>query len=130
MKRMKSRIAITFVIIFVVGVLINGLNNIISLKKNLVTFDALVGAMQMALFYLMYIWMYTRKNQRLVFVGAIGVLIFLIFFVYAAGAEDELISSLNFFDFINLIYYIIAASIANYQANQLLLEDDISDSLK
>lgn len=129
MKRMKSRIAITFVIIFVVGVLINGLNNIISLKTNLVTFDALVDAMQIALAYLMYIWMYTTKHQRLVFVGATVVLIFLIFFVYAAGVADELISSLNLFSFIKLIYYCIAASIANYQANQLI-EDDISDSLK
>ena len=127
---MKSRIAITFVIMFVVGVLINGLNNIISLKVDFVTFDALADATLMALFYLMYIWMYTRKHQMLVFSGLTGVLIFLIFFVYTAGAADELISSLNLFYFIKLIYYCIAASIANYQANQLLIEDDISDSLK
>ena len=58
-KRMELHITITFAIMFVVGVIINGLYSVISMKSNFFTFQVMAKGVIAALVYLVYVWIST-----------------------------------------------------------------------
>ena len=78
MKRMESKIALTFAIMFVVGFIINGIYSVITMEANFFTFEVMADAIFAALFYLFYVWIYSRKHKLLTVMGVvcIGLMLF------------------------------------------------------
>ena len=125
MKRMESKIALTFVIMFVAGVIINGLYSVISLGESFFSFNVMELAMFNALFYLGYIWLNTRRHKLLAHLGLWSIVLFVIFVSCSSDGNAGAFSSWNWRDTILIIYFLVAYMIADYQGKKLLEEDKL-----
>ena len=131
MKKMESKIALTFVIVFVVGIIINGLYNVISMNASFFSFEVLVIAMLSALVYMLYIWIFTRRHKTLALIGvsSSGLLFLLLgcsFNDVALSFESIATSFGTWRDIVMIIYFAIVSFIAEYQAKKLLKEDKMN----
>ena len=123
MKRMELHITITFAIMFVVGVIINGLYSVISIKSNFFTFEVMTKGVIAALVYLGYVWINTRKHKLLADIGVIGIALVYLFASFSSEGVVGTYSSWNWKETVMLICYVIAFQIANYQSKKLIEED-------
>ena len=116
-KRMELQITMTFVIMFIVGVIIFGIHSIIQ-DSNFLNFEVMTEASLSALIYLIYIWIYTRKHQILASIGFLSVFLTVVF-AYVAATGETGILSWNWYDVIMILYFVVASSIAKYQGKKL-----------
>ena len=123
MKRMELHITITFAIMFVVGVIINGLYSVISMKSNFFTFEVMAKGVIAALVYLVYVWISTRRHKLLACIGVIGIGLVVIFASFSSEGVVGTYSSWNWKETVMLICYVIAFQIAKYQSKKLIEED-------
>ena len=68
MKEMKRQIISTCLIVSIIGTIISGCYNVISLHKQFFTLGVLADGVMVALVYLIYLWINMRKNKTLVYV--------------------------------------------------------------
>lgn len=128
MKRMESRIAVTFAIMFVVGVIINGLYSVISMEESFFSWEVMAKAMIAALFYLSYVWVNTRRHRILASVGWIGIALLFMFSTFSSfEGGSVMFSSWSWADTVMIAYYCIAYVLAFHQAKELLVEDELND---
>lgn len=124
MKKIESQITLTFVIMFIVGFIVNGLLDVIYLGKNFFSFGVMSKAILTALFYLMYVWIYTRRYIKLVFLGILGIYFMLMFAFFSL--EGVTFSDWVLKDTVTIIVtaviYLFASFIAFDQAGKLLEE--------
>lgn len=131
MKKMELKIILTFALMFCISLIINGIYNLISLDASFFSFEALSIAMLSALVYLVYIWSYTRRHKTLALIGiSCSGLLLLFLSCSANGAPvsfEGIATSFGGWDWraiVMIIYFVIAAFIADYQAEKLLKEDE------
>ena len=129
MKRMELKITLTFAIMFVVGVIINGLYSVISLGESFFSFVVMASAMLSALFYLVYIWINTRRHKYIALLGLFCIGLFVIFASYSSEGSAGAFSSWNWKDTVMIVYYVISYEIACWQGKKLLEEDKESISI-
>ena len=122
MKRMEIKITVTFAIMFVVGVIINGIYDVISTNSNFFTFEVVAKGFVMALVYLAYIWINTRRHQMLVNLGIFSCCC-LVLMLKRNSFEELVVSGWNWYSTILCIYFVVAYPIARYQGKKLLIED-------
>ena len=124
MKKIESQITLTFVIMFIVGFIVNGLLDVIYLGKNFFSFGVMSKAILTALIYLMYVWIYTRRYIKLVFLGIFGICFMLMFAFFSL--EGVTFSDWVLKDTVTIIVraviYLFASFIAFDQAGKLLEE--------
>lgn len=130
MKRMESKIALTFAIMFVVGFIINGIYSVITMGANFFTFEVMSDAIFAALFYLFYVWIYSRKHKLLTIMGVVCIGLMLLFAEFSVEGVAGSLSGWNWKTTVMLIYYITASGIADYQANKLLEESKETVNIK
>lgn len=130
MKRMESKIALTFVIMFVVGFIVNGLYSVISLGENFFSFGVMTKGMFTALMYLMYVWIYTRRHRMLAVMGVVGIVLMIMFGEFSSEGIANTFSVWVWKDTVMMIVYLAAAFIADYQADKLLEEDKEQVNIK
>lgn len=123
MKRMELKITLTFVIMFVVGVIISGIDSVVSKQSGFFTFDVMTEGLITALVYLGYIWINTRRHQLLACIGVLGIGSMVIFAVFSSEGVSNAFSGWDWKATIMCIYYIVAYQIASYQGKKLLEED-------
>lgn len=124
MKRMESKIALTYVIMFVLAVIINGIYSVVSSHSGFFTLEVIANGLFTALVYLAYIWINTRRHRVLTFIGVVS--IGLLSFIFVVLFSEEFLgkfSDWNWKSGIMVIYYIIASQISSYQSKKLLEED-------
>lgn len=120
MKRMELQITLTFAIIFVVIAIISGIESV-SMQSSFLTFDVMADGLRVALAYLAYIWLTTRRHQLLICIGIAGILI--LWVGYSSKGIAGTISNWNWKDMAICICYIISFQIGSYQGKKLLEED-------
>lgn len=125
MKRMKmeTKIAITFFVMFIAGVAINGIYSVVSMNSSFFTFDVLKIGFIFAVLYLCYIWICTRRHTLLAIIGWNCIWGMIYFF----GLSDNLFGNWNLnliYIGVKYIYDIVAIIIAFYQSEKLLEEDN------
>lgn len=122
MKRMKSKIALTFAIIFVVCFIVNGLYSVIFLGEDFFSFGAMRNGMIVALWYFMYIWIQTRRHRMLAMISVTGITFMILFAVSPEGVVN-LFRSWTLEYTVMAIEYVVVYSIAEYQVATSLLEE-------
>ena len=124
MKRMESRIALTFAIMFVVGVIVNGLYSVISNGEGFFTWGVMANAMIYALAYMGCIWMHTRKHRLLTSLGILGICFMLLFIIYdSEGGFAAAHSSFNWRSIVTWVYCIATSLLAEHQGKKLREEE-------
>ena len=124
MKRMESRIALTFAIMFVVGVIVNGLYSVISKGEGFFTWGMMANALIYALSYLGWIWLHTRRHKLLASLGALSICFMILFIAFdAEGGIAATYSSFDWRSIFTMIYCIATSCLADYQGKELLEED-------
>ena len=119
MKRMEKVIALTFAIIFVVSMVINGIYSVTTLEAGFFTKQVFAEALLWALTYLFYVWCFSRKHQLLTWLGLLCIAFVAVLTGYAS-TYNELIS----FDIITLICFTTMAIIGKYHSKKLLKESE------
>lgn len=130
MKRMKTKIALTFVIVVIVGIIINGLIHVLTSQGNFITLDVIIRGIFCGIFYLSYIWSLTRRHPILTFTCIIiilAVLLLGIFLLIPTTFEVLKQTPVDYFesvlrDIASVIFYIVMYLIATYQAKKLIKE--------
>lgn len=122
MKRMESKIALTFAIMFVVGFIVNGLYSVISLGESFFSFGVMAKGMMVALIYLMYVWIYTRRHRKLAVMGVLGIAFMIMFAGFASEGVANTFSGWVWKDTVMTVVYLAEAFIADHQADKLLEE--------
>ena len=130
MKRMESKIALTFAIMFVVGFIINGIYSVITMEANFFTFEVMADAIFAALFYLFYVWIYSRKHKLLTVMGVVCIGLMLLFAEFSVEGVAGSFSGWDWKSTVMIIYYITASFIADYQAQKLVEESKESVNIK
>ena len=123
MKKMEQKIALTFVIMFVVSLIINGIHSIITMESNFITFEVMTTALIDAIAYLVYIWIISRRHRLLAFIGALAICLVVLFAYFSSVGSSDLFSGWDWKGTVMCIYYMIAAIISVYQGEKLLEED-------
>lgn len=131
MKRMESKIVLTFAIMFVVGFIINGLYSVISLGESFFSFGIMAKGMLTALMYLMYVWIYTRRHRTLAVMGVVSIALMVMFAGFSSEGVANTFSGWVWKDTVMSVVYVVAAFIADHQVDKLLEESkDIKLILK
>ena len=130
MKRMESKIALTFAIMFVVGFIVNGLYSVISLGENFFSFGVMAKGMLTALMYLMYVWVYTRRHRTLAVMGVVGIALMIMFAGFSSEGVANTFSGWVWKDTVMMVVYLAAAFIADHQADKLLEESKEQVNIK
>ena len=123
MKRMELHIALTFAIMFVVGVIINGIESVVSLQSSFITCAVLAKGLFAALTYLLCVWINTRRHPLLTCIGIFGIVLMADFVAFSNVSVASISIGWNWKSIVMMIYYIIAGLIASYQGEKLLEED-------
>lgn len=123
MKRMELKISLTFAIMFVIGVIINGIYSVTAMDSSFFTFDVAASGLCYAICFLMYIYFKTRRHQLLVCLGLFSISVFLLFITFSSEGVSGTFSSWSWKDTIFCEYCIIAYIIASHQEEELLKED-------
>lgn len=122
MKRMESKIVLTFAIMFVVGFIVNGLYSVISLGESFFSFGIMAKGMLTALMYLMYVWVYTRRHRTLAVMGVVSIALMVMFAGFSSEGVANTFSGWVWKDTVMTVVYVVAAFIADHQADKLLEE--------
>ena len=128
MKRMESKIALTFAIMFAITFIVNGLYSVVSLGESFFSIGAMIAGMRVALFYLTWIWVDTRRYKLLAAIGVLSITL-MTEFVFAELASEDIVNTVNSWMWkgtamiiVYLIVCVVAVFIADYQADKLLKE--------
>lgn len=138
--KMETKITLTFMIMFVVSVIISGIQEVVVWGKNFFTLGMWTDALFCASIYLIYIWINTRKHKRLAnlafFVALILMLLFTITIgdgigVFSTTSNTESVFSgfsilRTIFMVVKVVYFFVASRIAERQAEELLEEDAVN----
>ena len=123
MKRMELKISLTFAIMFVIGVVINGIYSVTAMDSSFFTFDVVASGLLYAMFFLLYIYINTRRHQLLAWLGLLSISGLLLLIIFSSEGVSGTFSGWNWKDTISCVYYIIAYIIASHQGEELLKED-------
>ena len=129
MKRMELKITLTFAIMFVVGFIINGLYSVISLGESFFSFGVTANAIFVALVYLFYIWLYTRRHRLLSLIGVCCIGLMILFIGFSSEGVANSFSGWDWKDTV-MIIYCVAFFIADHQADKLLEESKETVNIK
>lgn len=124
MKRMELEITLTFIIMSIVGIIINGFYFGIAMNSNFLNFDAIAYGIAMALVYLVCIWIFTRRHQWLALLGFLSFCLMLMLIAFSSGGVAIFSNYSNWYYICLFIYFIITCQIAKYHGQKLLEEDE------
>ena len=124
MKRMELEITLTFIIMSIVGIIINGFCFGIAMNSNFLNFDAIAYGIAMALVYLVFIWIFTRRHQWLASLGFFSFCLMLMLIAFSSCGVAILSNYSNWYYICLFIYFIITGQIAKYHGQKLLEEDE------
>lgn len=121
MKRTVLEITLTFIIMSVVGIIINGLFAI-AITLNFLTFDVVAYGIAMALVYLVYIWIYTQDSPQ--WLASSVSFTLLITIITSSSDEVAILSNYKLrYYCCYFIYFYITCQIAQCQGQEFLEED-------
>ena len=138
MKRMEIEISLTFVIIAIVSTIIFGCYSILFTSNKFITFNVLTNAFTVSMWYMIYIWAWTRRHKILAWLGIWGLgamsTFFLLNFSSTVGiSNSEIIENIFSVDgeyAILMILYVISNFVAFAQSEELLEEDKMTNTSK
>lgn len=121
MKRTVLEITLTFIIMSVVGIIINGLFGM-AITSNFLTFDVVAYGIAMALVYLVYIWIYTQDSPQ--WLASSVSFTLLITIITSSSDEAAILSNYKLrYYCCCFIYFYITCQIAKCQGQEFLEED-------
>ena len=120
MKRMELKIALTFVVMFVVTFIINSTYSVVSLKEGFCSAKILTTSLYHALPYLAFFWVNLGRNKLLRFLPIIGALLLMNFSSYITGNYPFRYSGFGWIDIAIPAVLIVAYVISDRQAKEFL----------
>ena len=129
MKRMELKICLTFVIMFVVAVIISGIYSVVSMNSSFFTYDVMIDGAVYAFVYVVCIWANTRRHQLLAWLGLFSIAFIILLVVSSVeGGSSAVFGTWNWKDTVYCIYCAIAYFVAMFQGIELLEEDEEAES--
>ena len=129
MKKMEMKAIATFMLVYVIGVLIMGLYSVTQMQSKFFNYEVFGSSIIFPVIYFLFLWINTRKYKLLALTGVfnIGLLLFLV--TYSLTEERLQVEqiSCNWIDIIIAIYIIIIYGVSRYQGEKLIKEAHISN---
>lgn len=129
MKKMEMKAIATFMLVYVIGVLIMGLYSVTQMQSKFFNYEVFGSSIIFPVIYFLFLWINTRKYKLLALTGVFN--IGLLFFLVAYSLTEERLQveqiSCNWIDIIIAIYMIIIYGVSRYQGEKLIKEAHISN---
>jgi len=118
MKKMELKIAFTFAIVLSLGIIINGMYDLIR-GRRFFSFNALSTGLILAIIYLGFIWINTRRYKLLTLIGIISIGIIVSYMIFSIDGITGIVNSWTAKETIMFVFCAIFYFVAANQAEQL-----------
>lgn len=119
---MEKKIVSTFLVVFALGAIIEYVYFGISYQKIQINVQIFQNAAALALVYLYWIWVFSRRHKFLAFLGTVTIAVFCICTVADAGELTNMIESIEWAGYLMILVSIASAIIAYMQGKKLYIE--------
>lgn len=127
--KIENKIILTFLSFLGIAIIINGLYSIIILNQNFFDFKMLGASFLMALFYLIYLYIETRKYKLIAYIAFFSFLLMIRFFLLSTSnnkpnEEMETIKQIliAIFSITRVIYLIVQLKLSRKHAKEIIEE--------
>lgn len=119
---MEKKIASTFLAVFVLGAIIEYVYYGINYQKIQINVQIFQNAAALALVYLYWIWVFSRRHKFLAFLGTVAIAVFCICTIVDAGELTNMLKSIDCGGYLMILASIASAIIAYIQGKKLYIE--------
>ena len=127
--KIENKIILTFFFFFCIAIIINGLYSIIILNQNFFDFKMLGASFLMALFYLIYLYIETRKYKLIAYIAFFSFLLMIRFFLLSTSnnkPNEEMETTkqilIAIFSITRVIYLIVQLKLSRKQSKEIIEE--------
>ena len=119
---MEKRIVSTFLAVFVLGAIIEYVYYGINYQKIQINVQIFQTGAALALVYLYWIWVFSRRHKLLAFLGTAAIAVFCICTIVDAGELTNMLESIEWAGYLMILVSIASAIIAYIQGKKLYIE--------
>lgn len=119
---MEKRIVSTFFTVFVLGAIIEYVYYGINYQKIQINVQIFQTGAALALVYLYWIWVFSRRHKLLAFLGTAAIAVFCICTIVDAGELTNMLASIEWAGYLMILVSIASAIIAYIQGKKLYIE--------
>ena len=127
--KIENKIILTFLSFLGIAIIINGLYSIIILNQNFFDFKMLGASFLMALFYLIYLYIETRKYKLIAYIAFFSFLLMIRFFLLSTSnnkPNEEMETTkqilIVIFSITRVIYLIVQLKLSRKHAKEIIEE--------
>lgn len=127
--KIENKIILTFLSFLGIAIIINGLYSIIILNQNFFDFKMLGASFLMALFYLIYLYIETRKYKLIAYIAFFSFLLMILFFLRSTSnnkPNEEMETTkqilIAIFSITRVIYLIVQLKLSRKQSKEIIEE--------
>lgn len=127
--KIENKIILTFLSFLGIAIIINGLYSIIILNQNFFDFKMLGASFLMALFYLIYLYIETRKYKLIAYIAFFSFLLMIRFFLLSTSnnkPNEEMETTkqilIAIFSITRVIYLIVQLKLSRKHAKEIIEE--------
>lgn len=127
--KIENKIILTFLSFLGIAIIINGLYSIIILNQNFFDFKMLGASFLMALFYLIYLYIETRKYKLIAYIAFFSFLLMILFFLRSTSnnkPNEEMETTkqilIAIFSITRVIYLIVQLKLSRKHAKEIIEE--------
>lgn len=127
--KIENKIILTFLSFLGIAIIINGLYSIIILNQNFFDFKMLGASFLMALFYLIYLYIETRKYKLIAYIAFFSFLLMILFFLLSTSnnkPNEEMETTkqilIAIFSITRVIYLIVQIKLSRKHAKEIIEE--------
>lgn len=119
---MEKKIARTFIVVLVLGAMIEYVYYGISYQKIQINVQIFQSAAALALVYLYWIWVFSRNHKLLAFLGTVTIEAFCICTIVDAGELTNIFKSIDWDEYLMILISIASIVLAYMQGKKLYIE--------
>lgn len=119
---MEKKIARTFIVVLVLGAMIEYVYYGISYQKIQINVQIFQSAAALALVYLYWIWVFSRDHKLLAFLGTVTIAVFCICTIVDAGELTNIFKSIDWDEYLMILISIASIVLAYMQGKKLYIE--------
>ena len=119
---MEKKIARTFIVVLVLGAMIEYVYYGISYQKIQINVQIFQSAAALALVYLYWIWVFSRNHKLLAFLGTVTIAVFRICTIVDADELANIFKSIDWDEYLMILISIASIVLAYMQGKKLYIE--------
>lgn len=127
--KIENKIILTFLSFLGIAIIINGLYSIIISNQNFFDFKIIGASFLMALFYLIYLYIETRKYKLIAYIAFFSFLLMILFFLLSTSnnkPNEEMETTkqilIAIFSITRVIYLIVQLKLSRKHAKEIIEE--------